>query len=766
MRKNRLFFIALLCLSLFGLGGQAWAQDRPQYIKCEWDGTKVVSTTTNPPMDVIHITGSNSGETVMLEKGKWYFISGTVERKRLVVPHDATEYAENPVHIILGDGAVLKSVITFRGYFPGLHHEDEITTGILHIHAQSDGANMGKLIANARDTGDGARNITDCAGIGGTDEDNTTFDHITTNEGYDSHHGGRLYIHGGDITAWGNKYAAGIGGGDAGNGGEVYIYGGKVTTDGGEDAAGIGGGEGGNGGKLFVYGGYVYADGTNWGAGIGGGEDGDGAEVHILGGTVIASAGNKAGEDGGLAIGGGDAGEGKGSLEIGHNMMVHAGQNVGDANNHLFPYGTRVPACWYRPYARIEPCDHQGKTYTVSGTTANDTHKLNCTHCLDRTEEKHNFVNNECTVCGVSSSVSTVSIYLPEAVDGTYTEGRYASTPHTEKVITGTTISLPAPPVTYLPNGVEFAGWAVGTPTDLHITRYWKEDGETIYAGGSEYTVSHDVSLTARYTGVNITLADDADNGETLYLNNGKTAQTVTLTGRTLYKNDKWNTICLPFDYTAEQIAKDDVFAGAQLMTLSESGFISETGELTLTFTEATSITAGVPYLVKWASGSNIESPISFTGVVINNTPVPATSTYIDFVGIFSPETIYREADENTKLYLGSDNTLYYPNPTAAEATGFNFKVNSFRAYFQLKDGLTAGSPSTSGNTEGSHVRAFNLNFGDDNTNGISDAEANSSLFTHHSSLSSWYDLSGRLLSGKPVQKGIYVKNGKKIIVK
>ena len=51
MRKSRLFFIALLCLSLFGLGGQAWAQDRPQYIKCEWDGTKVVSKTTNTPMD-------------------------------------------------------------------------------------------------------------------------------------------------------------------------------------------------------------------------------------------------------------------------------------------------------------------------------------------------------------------------------------------------------------------------------------------------------------------------------------------------------------------------------------------------------------------------------------------------------------------------------------------------------------------------------------------------------------------------------------------
>jgi hypothetical protein len=28
-----------------------------------------------------------------------------------------------------------------------------------------------------------------------------------------------------------------------------------------------------------------------------------------------------------------------------------------------------------------------------------------------------------------------------------------------------------------------------------------------------------------------------------------------------------------------------------------------------------------------------------------------------------------------------------------------------------------------------------------------------------------WYDLNGRKLNGKPAQKGIYIKNGKKIVV-
>ena len=29
-----------------------------------------------------------------------------------------------------------------------------------------------------------------------------------------------------------------------------------------------------------------------------------------------------------------------------------------------------------------------------------------------------------------------------------------------------------------------------------------------------------------------------------------------------------------------------------------------------------------------------------------------------------------------------------------------------------------------------------------------------------------WFDLSGRKLNGKPVKKGVYVQNGKKVVIK
>ena len=108
------------------------------------------------------------------------------------------------------------------------------------------------------------------------------------------------------------------------------------------------------------------------------------------------------------------------------------------------------------------------------------------------------------------------------------------------------------------------------------------------------------------------------------------------------------------------------------------------------------------------------------------------------------------QADDNTKLYLGSDNTLYYPTSTA-------FKVNAFRAYFQLKNGLTAGEPSSTGG-ESNNVRTFNLNFGNETT-GISN------LKDLNASKDLWYSLDGRKLDGVPIAKGIYINNGKKVLV-
>ena len=78
--------------------------------------------------------------------------------------------------------------------------------------------------------------------------------------------------------------------------------------------------------------------------------------------------------------------------------------------------------------------------------------------------------------------------------------------------------------------------------------------------------------------------------------------------------------------------------------------------------------------------------------------------------------------------------------------------IGAFRAYFTLNDGLIAGDPA-------SGVNNFVLNFGDD-TNGIEDIESSISQSEV------WYTLSGMKLSGKPNAKGVYINNGRKVVIK
>lgn len=116
------------------------------------------------------------------------------------------------------------------------------------------------------------------------------------------------------------------------------------------------------------------------------------------------------------------------------------------------------------------------------------------------------------------------------------------------------------------------------------------------------------------------------------------------------------------------------------------------------------------------------------------------TSKYIDFCSTFKPKTL--AAGDKTVLYLGADNKLYYPSAAVT--------IGSCRGYFQLK-GINAGDIATS---------RIKLNFGDGETTEIRPTPC-PSLYGGE-----WYDLSGRKLNGKPTAKGLYIKDGKKVVIK
>ena len=214
------------------------------------------------------------------------------------------------------------------------------------------------------------------------------------------------------------------------------------------------------------------------------------------------------------------------------------------------------------------------------------------------------------------------------------------------------------------------------------------------------------------------------------------TAADITLTGRTLYKDGYWNTLCLPFD--VDLTADGCPLAGATVkkLTASDSGLSGTT--LTLNFEdETTTMHAGTPYIIKWASGANLtEKSLVFTDVTISNASTEVSFTGGKFVGSYSPVPF--TANDKSKLYLGASNQLHWPS--AAMTLG------AFRAYFLLSDGQQANE--------------YVLNF-DGETTSLTPAPSPTGEGSNY-----WYTLSGTHLSAQPTQKGLYISNGKKVVIK
>ena len=299
---------------------------------------------------------------------------------------------------------------------------------------------------------------------------------------------------------------------------------------------------------------------------------------------------------------------------------------------------------------------------------------------------------------------------------------------------------------------------SVTTVKDI-TTTFYNLSGLSASTGYTIYVQSVRGGITSEWSGVSfktlnaeeLYLYDDQDNS-TIIANAAAQVGTVdvTLQGRTLYRDGKWNTITLPFNLSAEQIASS-VLASADIRALSSAEFSNST--LTLNFTDenaVTTLTAGTPYIVKWAySETNIENP-TFTGVTISNANNDKVCSLgegksVTFKGTYKKQSY--TAETPSILLLGDANTLYYPLAGAS--------IGAQRAYFLL-DGLTASEKTN-------QIRAFVLNFSDETT---SIRSIENGKWKIENEAGAWYGLDGRKLDVKPTRKGLYIHNGVKVVIK
>ena len=255
---------------------------------------------------------------------------------------------------------------------------------------------------------------------------------------------------------------------------------------------------------------------------------------------------------------------------------------------------------------------------------------------------------------------------------------------------------------------------------------------------GNEHAVTFTANKTVQLNKANIklvavanptlTLDENAENtGDVLLSTESGKAYDVKLT-RTLTAN-VWNTICLPFDVTAEQIA--DVLKSAGNVKEYDR---EDATKQTIYFKDATTMVAGKPYLIKPTESAK---ELVFKGVRITEYE-PNKKVGGDNYAVYGTFGKYTMKTDGTELFLKTDGKFYIPAASTATMKGF-------RAYFYNINGSTAAA-------------ALNLSFGDaTGINGVAaDAEKNVKV----------YNVNGQYVgtSLEVLPKGLYIVGGKKVL--
>ncbi|MCI7786949.1 MAG: hypothetical protein MR489_05065 [Prevotella sp.] len=234
-------------------------------------------------------------------------------------------------------------------------------------------------------------------------------------------------------------------------------------------------------------------------------------------------------------------------------------------------------------------------------------------------------------------------------------------------------------------------------------------------------------TMTVAYSKLStLSLDEAADDTDTKIANNNGKTLDVALT-RSL-KAGVWNTICLPFDVTAEQI-KNILKATGNVKEFDKE----DKATATIFFKPATEMKAGVPYLIKPTEDATV---LNFKDVTINNVDELSRINGNDYCicGVFSK---YQMDTNGSELFLTTQGKFAVPAPTTKVMRGF-------RAYFLVPKN-TAGA-------------ALNLSFGEATSiDGVAvDAVKSVKI----------YNVNGQYVgtSLDALPKGLYIVGGKKVL--
>lgn len=277
---------------------------------------------------------------------------------------------------------------------------------------------------------------------------------------------------------------------------------------------------------------------------------------------------------------------------------------------------------------------------------------------------------------------------------------------------------------------------------NLKATGYKAADAKNGTWIGNAREVKFTADAQARATSITVYVALPSEitlneNSESNTLE-AKTGVNVTLK-RSMVANE-WNTICLPFAVTMDK-AKAAFGDNVKIVELDTEAAVDAN---VLSFKASTGIVAATPYLIKPSAVSETET-YTFEGVDITETndKNAYVKNPIAFKGIFNMVDITKDVvNVGASCYaafLGADNKIY-----KAKANGN--KTKGFRAYFAIPKSASASALRVVIDGTATSIKNIDSEV----------VESNAPVF----------NLQGQRVDGNNLTPGIYVKAGKKFVVK
>lgn len=274
--------------------------------------------------------------------------------------------------------------------------------------------------------------------------------------------------------------------------------------------------------------------------------------------------------------------------------------------------------------------------------------------------------------------------------------------------------------------------------------------------------VPGNLTITAPVAG--ITLNGDASIAQVISDYDGKevnvkidfSSRNRNLSGDRSWKQFDWMTLTLPFDISVKDLSKKLGYAIVNVIDPSRtvvSGESSEFyGKLTMTGGNGNDdvLVANKPFLVKTAD--DINGVIDF-GLQTIVAPASAEDLTVDagqgatFVGAYAPYTV-TSADDAKKWFMiggGYGKWAYIKTTSDAEWT-----LQSTEAYLQLPI----------------ETQSIIFNFEDVDGGTTAIKSVNADDLAGKKSAEGWYTINGVKLQNAPAEKGVYIKDGKKVVLK